>query len=148
MRHVIVGAGPAGVIAAEHLRKFDPDGEIKLIGAEPEPPYSRMAIPYLLSGQIDETGTYLRKQQDHYERLGISLVQGQVITTGIVIGNHTPGFQGHTGLATNLEGPFNDVVGLIHGLFDFAVVDFNTPGDITFQFRVHQPGKLRRSLGL
>jgi NAD(P)H-nitrite reductase large subunit len=81
MRHVIVGAGPAGVIAAEHLRKCDPDCEIKLIGAEPEPPYSRMAIPYLLSGQIDETGTYLRKQQDHYEHLGISLLQGQV--TGV-----------------------------------------------------------------
>ncbi len=78
MRHVIVGAGPAGVIAAEHLRKYDPDSEITLIGGEPEPPYSRMAIPYLLIGQIDETGTYLRKQDGHYERLGIKLVQDRV----------------------------------------------------------------------
>ena len=54
MRHVILGNGPAGVIAAETIRRHKPDDEIVLIGDEPEPPYSRMAIPYLLSGKIDE----------------------------------------------------------------------------------------------
>ena len=49
MTYVIAGAGPAGVIAAETLRKTNPDSEIILIGDEPEPPYSRMAIPYLLA---------------------------------------------------------------------------------------------------
>jgi len=51
MEHVIVGAGPAGVIAAETLREADSSASITLIGNEPEPPYSRMAIPYLLAGQ-------------------------------------------------------------------------------------------------
>ena len=60
-RYVIVGAGPAGVIAAETLRKVDAEGDIVLIGGEPEPPYSRMAIPYYLTGGIEEAGTYLRK---------------------------------------------------------------------------------------
>ena len=46
MHYVIIGNGPAGVIAAETLRKGDPQGSITLIGDEPEPPYSRMAIPY------------------------------------------------------------------------------------------------------
>jgi NAD(P)H-nitrite reductase large subunit len=73
MRHVIIGNGPAGVIAAETIRKADPTSEIVLIGDEPEPPYSRMALPYLLIGMIEEPGTYLRKSNDHFHRLGIEL---------------------------------------------------------------------------
>ncbi|MFN3415489.1 MAG: NAD(P)/FAD-dependent oxidoreductase [Caldimonas sp.] len=75
MKHVILGAGPAGVIAAETLRKQAPHDEIVLIGDEREPPYSRMAIPYLLTGQIGEPGTYLRKTADHFQRLDIQLRQ-------------------------------------------------------------------------
>jgi NADPH-dependent 2,4-dienoyl-CoA reductase/sulfur reductase-like enzyme len=74
MNYVIIGNGPAGVIAAETLRKTDPGGKIVLIGDEPEPPYSRMAIPYLLVGDIREDGTYLRKTHGHFEQLGIELV--------------------------------------------------------------------------
>jgi NADPH-dependent 2,4-dienoyl-CoA reductase/sulfur reductase-like enzyme len=66
------------VIAAEHLRKYDPQGEITLIGDEPEPPYSRMAIPYLLMERIDERGTYLRKDPAHFEQLGIEVVRDRV----------------------------------------------------------------------
>jgi len=73
MKHVILGNGPAGVIAAEIIRKHAPDDEVVLVGAEPEPPYSRMAIPYLLTGKIDEAGTYLRKDPAHFDRLGIRL---------------------------------------------------------------------------
>jgi NAD(P)H-nitrite reductase large subunit len=73
VRHVILGNGPAGVIAAEAIRRYAPADEVVLAGDEPEPPYSRMAIPYLLSGKIDEVGTYLRKGVDHYARLGITL---------------------------------------------------------------------------
>ena len=39
MHYVIIGAGPAGVIAAETLHKTDPQGEITLLGDEPEPPH-------------------------------------------------------------------------------------------------------------
>lgn len=78
MRHVIVGNGPAGVIAAETLRDADPASSIVLIGDEPEPPYSRMAIPYLLMGNIGEPGTYLRKDQNHFTRQGIKLVTARV----------------------------------------------------------------------
>ena len=73
MRHVILGNGPAGVIAAEAIRKYAPADDITLVGDEPEPPYSRMAIPYLLSGKIDEGGTYLRKGADHYGQQRITV---------------------------------------------------------------------------
>ena len=78
MDHVIVGAGPAGVIAAETLRATDPRGSIRIIGDEAEPPYSRMAIPYLLADNIGEDGTHLRHGKDHYQRLGIEVVDGRV----------------------------------------------------------------------
>jgi NAD(P)H-nitrite reductase large subunit len=78
MQHVIAGAGPAGVIAAETLRKIDPTSAVTLIGDEPEPPYSRMAIPYLLIDRIDEAGTYLRKSKAHFKQLGIEVRQGRV----------------------------------------------------------------------
>jgi NAD(P)H-nitrite reductase large subunit len=74
MKHVIIGNGPAGVVAAETLRKLDANADIVLVGDENEPPYSRMAIPYLLTGGIGEPGTYLRKDPGHYERLNIQLI--------------------------------------------------------------------------
>jgi NAD(P)H-nitrite reductase large subunit len=78
MHHVIVGQGPAGVVAAETLHKLDPDAEISLVGDEPEPPYSRMAIPYYLSDQIAEQGTHLRRIEGHYEARRIGLVQARI----------------------------------------------------------------------
>ena len=78
MRHVIIGAGPAGVVAAETLRKEDPEATITLIGDEPEPPYSRMAIPYYLMNNIKESGSYLRDPERHYSDLGIDIVQQRV----------------------------------------------------------------------
>ncbi|MEZ5479338.1 MAG: FAD-dependent oxidoreductase [Thiolinea sp.] len=78
MKHVIIGTGPAGVIAAETLRKRQPDASIILIGSEPEPPYSRMAIPYHLIGDITEQGTYLRKTDGYFAARNIKLLQQRV----------------------------------------------------------------------
>jgi NAD(P)H-nitrite reductase large subunit len=77
MSYVIVGAGPAGVIAAETLSGAAPGSDIVLVGGEPEPPYSRMAIPYFLTGDIGEDGTYLRKAPDYYETRGIRYMHGR-----------------------------------------------------------------------
>ena len=77
--HVIIGNGPAGVIAAETLRKHAPAADtITLIGDEDAPPYSRMAIPYLLHGDITERGTWLRKDPLHWQQLGIALKRDRV----------------------------------------------------------------------
>jgi len=78
MHHVIIGAGPAGVIATETLHKHDAESRITLIGDEPEPPYSRMAIPYYLVDRIDESGTYLRKQENHFEDIATTVVRERV----------------------------------------------------------------------
>ncbi len=78
MQHIIIGAGPAGVVAAETLRKCDPNASITIFGDEPEPPYSRMAIPYYLINNIDEAGSYLRDPSEHYSKQNIELIQQRV----------------------------------------------------------------------
>lgn len=78
MKHVIIGTGPAGVVAAETLRKYQPEADITLIGGEAEHPYSRMAIPYHLIGKVDEGGTHLRTAPDHFDALRIELLQQRV----------------------------------------------------------------------
>lgn len=76
MHYLVLGAGPAGVTAAETLRKHDKTAKISLLGGEPEPPYSRMAIPYYLIEKVGEDGTYLRQQENHYQDHGIDYVHG------------------------------------------------------------------------
>ena len=80
MKHLILGAGPAGVIAAETIRKHAPHDEITLVGDEPEAPYSRMAIPYLLIGNIGESGTHLRHGAGHFETQRITLKRGRAVS--------------------------------------------------------------------
>ncbi len=84
MKHVILGAGPAGVIAAETIRKHAPQDEILILGDEPEAPYSRMAIPYLLMGKVGESGTHLRHSADHFAKLRISVQRGRAKTVDSV----------------------------------------------------------------
>ena len=77
MKYLVIGAGPAGVVAAETLRKLDKSADITILGDEPEPPYSRMAIPYLLIDNIDEQGTYLRKDDGYFASRNINVVVGR-----------------------------------------------------------------------
>ncbi len=79
MKHVIIGAGPAGVIAAETLRKVDPTSNVVMIGDEQEPPYSRMALPYYIIDKIDEAGTYLRKDSNHFSKKDIDIIRDRVL---------------------------------------------------------------------
>jgi len=81
--HLILGAGPAGVIAAETIRKLSPTDTITVIGDEPEPPYSRMAIPYLLMGNVDELPTDLPKGPSHFPYLKVNVVPARVTSAQI-----------------------------------------------------------------
>ena len=74
--HVILGAGPAGVIAAETIRKHAPNDTITVIGDENEAPYSRMAIPYLLIGKVGEDGTHLRHTARQFDKLNDKFLRG------------------------------------------------------------------------
>ena len=84
MHHLILGAGPAGVIAAETIRKQAPADTITMVGDEQEPPYSRMAIPYLLIGNVGERGTYLRKSLTHFDDLKVRMVHARATAVDTV----------------------------------------------------------------
>jgi NAD(P)H-nitrite reductase large subunit len=76
-RYVILGAGPAGVKAAENLRQCDRTGDIVIVNGEDEAPYARMAIPYLLAGKIGAEGARLRSAPEHFDALGIRIARGR-----------------------------------------------------------------------
>lgn len=79
MKHVIIGAGPAGVRAAETLRHEDAKCDITLVSGEPGEPYARMAIPYILTGRIDESGAHQRRSPDHFDRLRVRYLNRQAV---------------------------------------------------------------------
>ena len=80
MHYVIAGAGPAAVAAAEHIRELDTDSKVTMIGAQAQPPYSRMAIPYFLTGKVEQKGTYLRRSDNHYAEKGIDYLHDEVVS--------------------------------------------------------------------
>src|SRR5215213_6314161 len=61
-RVVVIGAGVAGVTAAEELRGALPDAELTLIGDEPYPFYNRMAISRLVSESASIESLYLNRR--------------------------------------------------------------------------------------
>ncbi len=68
MKIVIVGAGPAGVAAAETVRNLDRHTEIIVLSAEPYPPYSPPAmIDHFLSG----SNAHLWRGEDWPDRFRI-----------------------------------------------------------------------------
>ena len=50
-RYVIAGASAAGMAAAEAIRALDKRGSIIVFSDEPDPPYFRPLIPFLISGK-------------------------------------------------------------------------------------------------
>ena len=111
MQHVIIGAGPAGVVAAEAIRTFDVSSTVTLVGDEPERPYSRMAIPYYLVGQIAEEGTHLRKGADHFASQGIDIRHGRVVQVDTAADAVVLDSKSHRVAATLVQGRFSYIAG-------------------------------------
>lgn len=75
MRYLIVGNGPAGTTAAEHIRANDPRGEITVITEERLPFYSRIRLVDYLAGEAAEEELVLKAPR-WYEENGIALSLG------------------------------------------------------------------------
>ncbi len=73
--HVIIGAGAAGISAAEAIRAEDPHAEIVLITEEKDGYYSRPGLAYYLSGETTESMLFPFAKQD-FSQLKISPVYG------------------------------------------------------------------------
>ena len=85
MRTVVVGTGPAGITAAETLRRLDPSGTVVALSAEPSPPYSPPALAdHFLTGH---DGPLYWKGRDVAERLGID-ERRDVVVEAVDCDNH------------------------------------------------------------
>jgi 3-phenylpropionate/trans-cinnamate dioxygenase ferredoxin reductase subunit len=79
--YVIVGASLAGAKAAEELREHGFDGEIVLVGAEPERPYERPPLSKdHLRGESEREKTFVHPE-GFYEEHGIELLTGHRVTS-------------------------------------------------------------------
>ena len=76
-RYVILGAGVAGIAAAEAIRAADAAGEITLISDDPHGYYSRPGLAYYLTGEISRTHLFPWRDAD-YRELNLRRVQAQV----------------------------------------------------------------------
>lgn len=53
MRHLIIGASIAGLTAAKRIKEISPQESVILLSGEKVMPYSKMALPYILSTATD-----------------------------------------------------------------------------------------------
>jgi nitrite reductase (NADH) large subunit len=60
MNYVIIGNGVAGTTAAEHIRKNDPEGTIKIFTEESYPFYSRIRLMEYLAGEVELSKLQIR----------------------------------------------------------------------------------------
>lgn len=71
-RYLIVGSGAAGYAAAGTIRRHDPGGEIVIFSAEEDGYYSRPALAYYLSREINKKSLYPLTKKD-LEKQSINL---------------------------------------------------------------------------
>jgi len=74
--YLIIGAGSAGISAAETIRRLDAAGEITLVCAEADGYYSRPGLAYFLADEIPEQQLYPFRRQD-FQRLQIRMLHAQ-----------------------------------------------------------------------
>ena len=75
-RYLIVGGGMTGDAAAKGIREHDPDGSIRLVGAEPHAPYARPPLSKKLWLGGDE-----EKIWRHTDEAGVDLRLGRRIVS-------------------------------------------------------------------
>jgi 3-phenylpropionate/trans-cinnamate dioxygenase ferredoxin reductase component len=96
MAHVVViGAGQAGAACVAKLRALGFDGDVTLIGAEPQPPYQRppLSKAYLM-GEMEEERLWLRSAEFYAEqkitlRLGTPVSAIDTAAQTVTLGEET-----------------------------------------------------------
>lgn len=76
--YMIIGTGAAGIAAAEAIRCQDPGAKILLIGEEPQGYYSRPALAFYLTGELDERQLHPFNEQD-FQRLDVQILQARAV---------------------------------------------------------------------
>ncbi len=74
-RYLILGNSAAALSAIDAIRQRDRDGLITVVSKEPEPTYSRVALPYILSREKHLRQITLQ-EPEYYRANGVMLVSG------------------------------------------------------------------------
>ncbi|TAK29623.1 MAG: NAD(P)/FAD-dependent oxidoreductase [Chloroflexota bacterium] len=74
-KHVMVGSGPAGLRAIQAIRGIDSRAAITLVSEDPGAAYSKMLLPYLISGDMPEDLLFTRRPK-HFEQMGVQTILG------------------------------------------------------------------------
>jgi phenylglyoxylate dehydrogenase epsilon subunit len=77
-KHLIIGASSASLGALEKIRALAPEDEIKLITMEEHQPYSPAALPYIISGRINEERLRLR-DNSYFESMKATIELGKEV---------------------------------------------------------------------
>ncbi len=77
-RHVIIGGGVAGTVAAETLREIDQDCEITIVSEEPHPLYNRCSLAPALRRVVTRQSIFLRTAES-YSGAEIKVLWGRKI---------------------------------------------------------------------
>ncbi len=96
-KHVIIGAGPAGLSAAAAIRRTGSDDEITIISRESCPPYSPAALPYLFDGEMTEEQLFAKGKRA-LEELKVDFI-GKAETVALDASAGTVGLSGGEMLA-------------------------------------------------
>lgn len=78
MKYVIIGAGPAGVNAAEIIKKNDPGGNVVIIGDEKYFPYNRYLLTDFFCGEIQIENLFY-SSADSFKMAGIEFRKGEYV---------------------------------------------------------------------
>jgi nitrite reductase (NADH) large subunit len=74
-RVVVIGAGIAGVSAAQSARETSPEAEVFLVSKETEIPYYRLNLTRYLAGEIDAASLPIHPEE-WYESQGVQFLRG------------------------------------------------------------------------
>lgn len=74
-RYLILGISAAGLSAIDAIRQRDPEGQITVVSKEPEPCYSRVALPYLIAGEKN-LGQITLQPAEYFQRQNVEVVWG------------------------------------------------------------------------
>lgn len=80
MRYVIAGSGPAGISAAEEIRKTDSGGSIVMLTADPHPAYSPVMLTYWMSGRFPKERLFFREMASWAADHRVDLRCGKKVT--------------------------------------------------------------------
>ncbi|MGH7857660.1 MAG: NAD(P)/FAD-dependent oxidoreductase, partial [Candidatus Binatia bacterium] len=78
-KYVLIGNSAASLAAVDWIRKIDPEGSILILNREKGVAYSRVALPYYVSGERTLESILIRQKPD-YERMNVSLVEGAEVS--------------------------------------------------------------------